>query len=121
LALLRRCGRSEEHHIDSLPFPNPGLFRRFEYSRKTGLPAAPISNPGLDMVMAFSQCYTISTAARITTLATQADGTASYTPDFLSELGEPIAEAWNDYREAALHFVRIMFAVDEAGVADISL
>jgi hypothetical protein len=38
---------------------------------------------------------------------------ASYTPDLLAELGEPIAEPRNDYREAALHFVRIMFCIDE--------
>jgi hypothetical protein len=38
---------------------------------------------------------------------------ASYTPDFLAELGEPIAEARNDYRAAAIYHFQLMFVVDE--------
>jgi hypothetical protein len=38
---------------------------------------------------------------------------ASYTPDMLAEIGEPLAEKPNDYREASLHFCRIMFCVGE--------
>jgi hypothetical protein len=38
---------------------------------------------------------------------------ASYTPDLLAELGEPLPDAANDYRAAALYFCRIMYAVDE--------
>jgi hypothetical protein len=38
---------------------------------------------------------------------------ASYTPDILAEIGEPLAEKPNDYRKASLHFCRIMFCVDE--------
>ena len=34
-------------------------------------------------------------------------------PDLLAELGEPLPDVPNDYREAALHFCRIMFCVDE--------
>jgi len=38
---------------------------------------------------------------------------ASYTPDILAEIGEPLPKKPNHYREAALHFVRTMYAVDE--------
>jgi hypothetical protein len=38
---------------------------------------------------------------------------ASYTPDMIAEIGEPLPDPVNDYREAALHFVRTMYAVDE--------
>jgi hypothetical protein len=38
---------------------------------------------------------------------------ASYTPDFLAELGEPLPDAPNDYRAAALFHLGIMYAVDE--------
>ena len=38
---------------------------------------------------------------------------ASYTPDFLAELGEPLPEAPNGYRAAAIYHLQLMFAVDE--------
>jgi hypothetical protein len=38
---------------------------------------------------------------------------ASYTPDILAELGEPLPEVPNGYREAALYHLRLMYAVDE--------
>jgi hypothetical protein len=38
---------------------------------------------------------------------------ALYTPDLFAELGEPLPEAVNGYRQAALHFCRIMFCIDE--------
>jgi hypothetical protein len=38
---------------------------------------------------------------------------ASYTPDLLAELGEPLPEAPNDYREAAIYHLQLMYAVDE--------
>jgi hypothetical protein len=38
---------------------------------------------------------------------------ASYTPDMLAEIGEPLPEKPNHYREESLHFCRIMFCVDE--------
>jgi hypothetical protein len=38
---------------------------------------------------------------------------ASYTPDILAEIGEPLSDARNEYREAALRFVRMMFCIDE--------
>jgi hypothetical protein len=38
---------------------------------------------------------------------------ASYTPDILVELGEPLPDAPNEYRQAAIFHLRLMFAVDE--------
>jgi hypothetical protein len=38
---------------------------------------------------------------------------ASYTPDLLAELGEPLPEAVNGYRRAAIYHLQLMFAVDE--------
>jgi hypothetical protein len=38
---------------------------------------------------------------------------ASYTPDLLAELGEPLPEAPNGYREAALYHLRLMYSCDE--------
>jgi hypothetical protein len=38
---------------------------------------------------------------------------ASYTPDFLAELGEPLAEPVNGYRQAAIYHLRLMYACDE--------
>ena len=38
---------------------------------------------------------------------------ASYTPDLLAELGEPMPDVVNGYRAAALHHLGIMYAVDE--------
>jgi hypothetical protein len=38
---------------------------------------------------------------------------ASYTPDLLAELGEPSPEPVNGYRQAAIHYLQLMFAVDD--------
>lgn len=38
---------------------------------------------------------------------------ASYTPDFLAELGEPLPDVVNGYRAAAIYHLQLMFAVDE--------
>jgi hypothetical protein len=38
---------------------------------------------------------------------------ASYTADFLAELGEPLPEAPNGYRAAAIYHLQLMYAVDE--------
>jgi hypothetical protein len=38
---------------------------------------------------------------------------ASYTPDLLAELGEPLPEPVNGYRQAAIYHLQLMFAVDE--------
>jgi hypothetical protein len=38
---------------------------------------------------------------------------ASYTPDILAELGEPLPDAPNEYRQAALYHLRLMYVVDE--------
>jgi hypothetical protein len=38
---------------------------------------------------------------------------ASYTPDLLAELGEPLPEVPNGYRQAAIYHLQLMFAVDE--------
>jgi hypothetical protein len=38
---------------------------------------------------------------------------ASYTPDILAEIGEPLAEKPNGYRAAAIHYLGIIYAVDE--------
>jgi hypothetical protein len=38
---------------------------------------------------------------------------ASYTPDFLAELGEPLPDVPNDYRQAALYHLQLMYAVDQ--------
>ena len=38
---------------------------------------------------------------------------ASYTPDLLAELGEPLPESLNGYRQAAIYHFQLMFAVDE--------
>ena len=38
---------------------------------------------------------------------------ASYTPDLLAELGEPLSEPVNGYRQAAIYHLQLMFAVDE--------
>jgi hypothetical protein len=37
---------------------------------------------------------------------------ASYTPDLLAELGEPIPDAPNGYRQAALAFLHVMATID---------
>ena len=37
---------------------------------------------------------------------------ASYTPDLLAELGEPLPEAPNGYRAAAIYHLQLMYAVD---------
>ena len=38
---------------------------------------------------------------------------ASYTPDLLAELGEPLPEPVNRYRQAALYHLQLMYAVDD--------
>jgi hypothetical protein len=38
---------------------------------------------------------------------------ASYTPDLLAELGEPLPDPVNGYRQAALYHLQLMYAVDE--------
>jgi hypothetical protein len=38
---------------------------------------------------------------------------ASYTPDILAEIGEPLPEVPNSYRQAAIYHLRLMYAVDE--------
>jgi hypothetical protein len=38
---------------------------------------------------------------------------ASYTPDILAEIGEPLPDARNEYREAAIYHLQLMYAVDE--------
>jgi hypothetical protein len=38
---------------------------------------------------------------------------ASYTPDLFAELGEPLPEAPNDYRAAALAHLQLMLCIDE--------
>jgi hypothetical protein len=38
---------------------------------------------------------------------------ASYTPDYIAEIGEPLPEPVNGYRQAALHHLQLMYAVDE--------
>jgi hypothetical protein len=38
---------------------------------------------------------------------------ASYTPDLLAEIGEPLPEAPNDYRAAALAHLQLFFCIDE--------
>jgi hypothetical protein len=38
---------------------------------------------------------------------------ASYTPDYIAEIGEPLPCPVNGYRQAAIHYLAIMFAVDE--------
>ena len=42
---------------------------------------------------------------------------ASYTPDILAEIGEPLPDPVNDYREAAIYHLQLMFAVDEFLIA----
>ena len=37
---------------------------------------------------------------------------ASYTPDLLAELGEPLPDPVNGYRQAAIYHLQLMFAVD---------
>jgi hypothetical protein len=37
---------------------------------------------------------------------------ASYTPDILAEIGEPLPEVPNGYRQAAIFHLNLMFAVD---------
>ena len=38
---------------------------------------------------------------------------ASYTPDLLAELGEPLPDVPNEYRQAAIYYLGIMLAVDQ--------
>lgn len=38
---------------------------------------------------------------------------ASYTPDLLAEFGEPLSDAVNGYRQAAIYHLQLMFAVDD--------
>jgi hypothetical protein len=38
---------------------------------------------------------------------------ASYTPDLFAELGEPLPDAVNGYRAAALAFMHVMATIDE--------
>jgi hypothetical protein len=38
---------------------------------------------------------------------------ASYTPDYIADIGEPLPEPVNGYRAAALHHMQLMYAVDE--------
>jgi hypothetical protein len=38
---------------------------------------------------------------------------SSYTPDILAKIGEPLPEKPNGYRAASIHYLGIMFAVDQ--------
>jgi hypothetical protein len=38
---------------------------------------------------------------------------ASYTPDYIAEIGEPLPEVPNSYRQAAIHYLQLIYAVDE--------
>jgi hypothetical protein len=38
---------------------------------------------------------------------------ASYTPDYIAEIGEPLPDIPNHYRTAALYHLQLMYAVDE--------
>jgi hypothetical protein len=38
---------------------------------------------------------------------------SSYTPDMLAEIGEPLPDPVNEYRQAAIYHLQLMFAVDE--------
>jgi hypothetical protein len=38
---------------------------------------------------------------------------ASYTPDYIAEIGEPLPEVPNGYRAAALAYLKLMWDVDE--------
>jgi len=38
---------------------------------------------------------------------------ASYTPDLLAELGEPLPDIPNSYQQAAIYHLQLMYAVDE--------
>jgi hypothetical protein len=38
---------------------------------------------------------------------------ASYTPDLLAEIGEPLPDPVNGYRQAAIYHLQLMYAVDE--------
>ena len=64
--------------------------------------------------MHFSQCTIFTNPPALTISTTPPTGiVASYTPDLFAELGEPLPEAVNGYRAAALAWLNAMIAVDE--------
>jgi hypothetical protein len=72
-----------------------------------------ISNPGPNMVNGKPMNHHRDQGSDSDTCDPASWNRASYTPDFLAEIGEPLPEKPNDYREAALHFCRIMSCIDE--------
>jgi hypothetical protein len=49
----------------------------------------------------------------MTTSTTRANGIRHHTPDYIAEIGEPLPDVPNPYREAALYHLQIMLACDE--------
>jgi hypothetical protein len=84
-------------------------------TRNTGtLPGAPISNPGPNVVKGF---LTVQQHHFDHGADNDSDpagwNRASYTPDILTELGEPLPDPVNGYRQAALHYLGIIYSIDE--------
>jgi hypothetical protein len=75
---------------------------------------APISNPGPDMVNGKpAMNHHRDCGSDSDTCDPASWNRASYTPDLLAELGEPLPEAPNGYRAAAIYHLQLMYAVDE--------
>jgi hypothetical protein len=80
-------------------------------------PGAPISNPGLNMVNGKPMNHHRDQGSGSDTCHPASWNRTSYTPDFLAELGEPLPDKPNGYRQAAIYHLQLMFAVDEFLIA----
>jgi hypothetical protein len=74
----------------------------------TYFPGDPISNPGPDMVKGFLTVqHHFDPGSDPDNFNDPSDwNQASYTPDLLAELGEPLPDAPNGYRQAALYHLQ---------------
>jgi hypothetical protein len=82
-------------------------------STTTDLPGAVISNPDPNMVNGKPMNHHPDQGSHSDTFNDPGGwNRASYTPDFLDEI-EPLPDVPNDYRQAALYHLQLMYAVDE--------
>jgi hypothetical protein len=113
--VFRFCSshRWEERRIDSSPFPNPDSIRRFGCKPEDDLPGGPIFNRGptvLHALLAMRHFHEPAGSNETNDPATW--GAASYSAHPVDSL-EPLPDAPNPYREAALYHLQIMLAFDE--------
>jgi hypothetical protein len=95
-------------------FRFPAQFADSNASPKTDLPAAPISNPGRNMVKdSLTVQHHFDRGSDNDTFNDPSDWRrASYESHPVDSM-EPLPDIPNPYREAALHHMRLMYACDE--------